>query len=216
MKKVRVVLADDHVVVREGLRAILNAEPGLEVVGEASDGAGAVAAAERLDPDVVVMDLTMPNVNGAQATRQLKALRPNVKVVALTIHEEGGYLRVLLDAGASGYVLKRSPAEELVRAVRAVASGGVYLDPSMAGTVGGLLRTNKIPVTHRNADLSEREEEVVRLLARGYSNKEIAGQLDVSVKTVETYRSRAMEKLGLRSRADLVRHSLQQGWLQEM
>jgi two-component system response regulator NreC len=136
-KKLRLLLVDDHVVVREGLRALLASDPRFEVVGEAAEGDGAISAACTLNPDVVVMDVSLPGMNGVQATRQLKLQQPDVRVVALTVHEEGGYLRSLLDAGASGYVLKRSAASELVRALHVVGDGGTYLDPGMAGQLVG-------------------------------------------------------------------------------
>jgi DNA-binding NarL/FixJ family response regulator len=211
----KLLLVDDHAVVREGLRALLAIDPRFEIVGEASEGEGAVAAADALRPDLVVMDVSLPGINGVQATRQLKSQHPNMRVVALTVHEESGYLRSLLDAGASGYVLKRSAASELLRALHVVGDGGTYLDPAMAGQlVSKLVRSS----THAGPAplLSERESEVVRLVARGYSNKEIATKLDVSVKTVETYRYRAVEKLGLRNRADLVRYAIERGWLEDM
>ena len=213
MKKLRLLLVDDHAVVREGLRALLTSDPRFEVIGEAAEGEAAVAIASELHPDVVVMDISLPGLNGVQATRRIKAQRPDVSVVALTVHEEGGYLRSLLDAGASGYVLKRSAAGELVRALHVVGDGGTYLDPSMAGQlVGKLVRNNR--EVGAAPGLSEREAEVVQLVARGYSNKEIAAKLEVSVKTVETYRYRAVEKLGLRGRADLVRYAIEKGWLE--
>jgi DNA-binding NarL/FixJ family response regulator len=214
-KRLRLLLVDDHVVVREGLRALLASDPRFEIVGEAAEGDGAISAAHALNPDVVVMDVSLPGMNGVQATRQLKLVQPEVRVVALTVHEEGGYLRSLLDAGASGYVLKRSAASELVRALHVVGDGGTYLDPGMAGQLVGKLVRNA-PHAGPAPGLSDREREVVRLVARGYSNKEIAAKLEVSVKTVETYRYRAVEKLGLRGRADLVRYAIEQGWLDEM
>jgi DNA-binding NarL/FixJ family response regulator len=213
MKKLRLLLVDDHAVVREGLRSLLGSDQRFEVVGEAADGLSAVSAVERLHPDVVIVDVSLPGMNGTQVTRKLKAQQPELKLLALTVHEEGGYLRSLMDAGASGYVLKRSAAGELLRALEVVGEGGTYLDSSIASQLVGRL-SRRVP-TSAPAALSEREQEVVKLVAHGYSNKEIAGKLDVSVKTVETYRYRATEKLGLRSRADLVRYALDQGWLQE-
>jgi DNA-binding NarL/FixJ family response regulator len=215
MAKLRVYLADDHAVVRSGLKALINAQPDMEVSGEAGDGRTACDQVQELQLDVVVMDVSMPKLNGAQATVQLKQACPKVKVLALTVHEDKGYLRLLLEAGASGYVLKRAAAEELIHAIRTVAAGGVYLDPALAGqVVGSFVRS---PAGHRapeGGDLSDREAEVVRLIAAGYSNKEIASRISLSVKTVETYKARSMEKLGLESRADLVRYALQRGWLQ--
>jgi DNA-binding NarL/FixJ family response regulator len=215
MAKLRIYLADDHAVVREGLKALINAQPQMEVIGEAGDGATACQEVPELQPDVAVMDVSMPGVNGAQATSQLKQTCPNVKVLALTVHEDKGYLRLLLEAGASGYVLKRAAAEELIHAIRTVSTGGVYLDPTLAGkVVGSFVRAPAGKSAPEGGDLSDRESEVLRLIAAGYTNKQIASQLDVSVKTVETYKARSMEKLGLDSRADLVRYALQRGWLQ--
>ncbi|OWK37342.1 response regulator transcription factor [Fimbriiglobus ruber] len=215
MTDLRVFLVDDHAVVREGLKALINAQTGLTVVGEAADGLIACERIAVLRPDVVVMDVSMPGLTGAQATARLQLECPAVRVLALTVHEDKGYIRQLLAAGAAGYVLKRAAPEELIHAIRAVAAGGVYLDPSMAAkVVGGFVRkaANAGPPS---GDLSERETEVARRTAAGYSNKEIAARLELSVKTVETYRARAMEKLGLQSRSDLVRYAVQQGWLQD-
>ena len=214
MKKLRLLLVDDHAVVREGLRSLLGTDQRFEIVGEASDGLTAITAAESLQPDVVVMDVSIPGLNGAQVTRRIKETLPNTKTVALTVHEEGGYLRSLMDAGASGYVLKRSAASELLRAIEVIGEGGTYLDSSIAGQLVSKLGQRRPPLAPSSAR-SEREREVVRFVAHGYSNKEIAAKLDVSVKTVETYRYRATEKLGLRSRADLVRYAIDQGWLAE-
>lgn len=212
MKKLRLLLVDDHTVVREGLRSLLAGDLRFEVVGEAADGLSALAAVDRLQPDVVVVDVSLPGMNGAQVTRRLKDTQPAVRTLALTVHEEGGYLRSLLDAGASGYVLKRSAASELMRAIEVVGEGGTYLDSSIAGQLVTKLGQRRTAVAP-SSSLSEREREVVHHVAHGYSNKEIAAKLDVSVKTVETYRYRATEKLGLHSRADLVRYAIDQGWL---
>jgi DNA-binding NarL/FixJ family response regulator len=213
-KKLRLLLVDDHAVVREGLRSLLGSDGRFEIVGEAADGPTALSAVDRLHPDVVVMDVSLPGINGAQVTRRLKETQPDVRTLALTMHEEGGYLRSLMDAGASGYVLKRSAASELLRAVEVIGEGGTYLDSSIAGQLVSKLGQRKTALAPSSA-LSEREREVVRYVAHGYSNKEIAGKLDVSVKTVETYRYRATEKLGLHSRADLVRYAIDQGWLSD-
>jgi DNA-binding NarL/FixJ family response regulator len=217
MAPLRVFLADDHAVVREGLKALINSHPDMEVVGEASDGQAAVFKVAELDPDVVVMDVSMPGMNGAKATAELKEAKPARKVLALTLHEERSYVRLLLDAGASGYVLKRSAADELLHAIKAVADGRVYLDPSLAGGVLDALRgkPGSAGATTGNsgdAELSQREAEVLKLIALGYSNKEIAAKLELSVKTVETYKKRSVEKLGLRSRVDIVRYAAERGW----
>jgi DNA-binding NarL/FixJ family response regulator len=215
MTDLRIFLADDHAVVREGLKALINAQPGMVVVGEAANGLLACEQIPALRPDVVVMDVSMPDMTGSQSTARLRKECPTVRVLALTVHEDKGYIRQLLAAGATGYVLKRSAPEGLIQAIRSVAAGGVYLDPSMAGKViGGFVRTpsNEGP---SGGELSEREADVARQTAAGYSNKEIAARLALSIKTVETYRARAMEKLGLQSRSGLVRYAVQQGWLQD-
>jgi DNA-binding NarL/FixJ family response regulator len=216
MTKLRIFLADDHAVVREGLKALINAHPDMEVVGEAGDGRTACDRAAELRPDVVVMDVSMPDMNGVQATRELHVVAPAIKVVALTVHEDRSFVQQLLAAGASGYVLKRAAAEELVHAIRVVARGEVYLDPVVAASlVQQLARRRRTGVTAGVEDLSDREAEVLRLIAQGHSNKEIAARLELSVKTVETYKARSMEKLSLTGRADIVRLALEKGWLQE-
>ena len=210
----RVVLADDHAVVREGLKALVNSQPDMRVVGEAADGEAAWRAAKELAPDVLVMDLSMPLLGGAAATARVRRDCPGVRVLALTVHEERLYLTQLLRAGASGYVLKRAAAAELVRAVRVVAAGGTYIDPSLAGAmVEGYLDAQAAAGQPASDPLSEREREVLVRIARGFSNKEIATALGLSVKTVETYKGRMAEKLGLRSRVDIVRYAARQGWL---
>jgi DNA-binding NarL/FixJ family response regulator len=214
--KLRIVLADDHAIVREGLRALIDRQADMEVVGEASDGRAAVEITERLHPDVVVMDLSMPVMNGTRAARELMWRNPGLKILALTVHEERSYLRELLEAGASGYLLKRAAAEELVHAIRRVAEGGIYVDGHLIPEV--LDRFVRPPRREGKAEgkpLTPREEEVMRQIAKGYSNKEIAGQLSVSVKTVETHKARASEKLDIHNRAGIVRYALQQGWMNE-
>jgi DNA-binding NarL/FixJ family response regulator len=217
MAKLRIFLADDHAVVRAGLKTLVNAQSDMIVVGEAGDGQATLEQMSDCEAEVVIMDISMPLLNGAAATAQLRQLCPDIKVLALSVHEDIGYLRKLLEAGASGYVLKRSAADTLIQAIRMVAAGGMYLDPAIAGKVVGSLLGKPVVVGHpAAAELSERETDVVRLIAQGYSNKEIATQLNLSVKTVETYKSRAMEKIGLDSRVAIVRYALQRGWLQEL
>jgi DNA-binding NarL/FixJ family response regulator len=212
--KLRILLADDHAVVREGLKALVNSQADMEVVGEANTGQAAWQLATEVRPDVVVMDISMPELGGAEATEMIRRDCPAVRVLAVTVHEVDGYLRRLLEAGATGYILKRAAAEELVRAIRRVASGGLCIDPRLAADAV----TGSAKVPSRNggaeAELTEREIQVVKLLARGHINREIAAQLDLSLKTVEVHKARALEKLGLRSRADLVRYALGRGWLQ--
>lgn len=216
MDTIRIVLADDHEIVRAGLRTLLDSTPGFEVVAEAGDGAETCRKVAELHPDVVVLDVSMPVLNGVEAAERLRQESPDVAVLALTMHDDRGHLIRLLDAGAAGYVLKRAAADELVRAIRTVAEGGTYVDPMLAGTV---LRRSK----HRSsgalgipdASLSEREEVVLRQIAWGHSNQEIAQFLGLSTKTVETYKARITEKLGLKGRTEMVRYALQQGWLTE-
>jgi len=218
MSKLRILLADDHGMVREGLRLIVNSQSDMEVVGEVGDGRRAVERAAELLPDIVVMDISMPHLNGLKATEKLIALCPQVKVLALTRHTDYGYLQQILRAGASGYVLKQSPPAELLHAIRAVAAGGKYLDPAVAskviGNYSGLTASLRVDA-QGGRELSEREAEVLRLIAWGHSNKEIAARLDISVKTVEAHKANAMKRLGMTSRIDIVRFALLQGWLQD-
>lgn len=216
MSTLRVVLADDHVVVRAGLRALIEGQPDLSVVGEASDGVEAVELAQSCQPDVVVMDLSMPRLNGVEATQQLHVCCPQVQVLVLSVHEDATYLRRVLEAGATGYVLKHAAPESLIGAIRQVAGGAVYLDPALGDLLVHTMIGGKDRADTPGSVLSEREEVVLRLIAEGYSNKEIAGQLDLSVKTVETYKARGMEKLGISSRVDLVRYAAARGWLGQL
>jgi DNA-binding NarL/FixJ family response regulator len=216
MKRLRILLADDHKVVRDGLRLLIDSQRDMRVVGEAGTGKEALQQARDLKPDVAVMDLSMPELNGLQATERLRADCPAVKVVALTVHEDPSYLLQLCKAGAVGYVLKRSAGDDLIRAIRAVAGGGLHFDP----TVASKALTSRLGESPGKAglhpgDLSEREKEVLILVAWGYSNKETAGDLGLSIKTVETYRVRISDKLGLRSRTQIVQYALRQGWLNE-
>ena len=209
----RILLADDHVTVRQGLKLLIDAERDMTVVGEASDGDEAVRKARALNPDVVVMDISMPGMNGLAATRVLKKIQPGAVIVTLTMHGDNAYLQELLRAGVSGYVLKRSAPTELLHAIRAAASGGQYLDTTLTANVtGGFSGKDagaKLPATA----LTEREAAVLRLIASGYSNKEIAAQLSLSVKTVEAHKANAMRKLDLSGRIDIVKYAVLQGWL---
>lgn len=211
--EIRVVLADDHPVVREGLKLLISAQPDMRVVGEAADGEAACRIARELNPDVIVMDLSMPILNGAEAAVRLRDACPDARIVALTVHEERSYVTQLLRAGARGYALKRSAPSELVNAVRTVAAGGTYIDPSIASAVVDGYVASARPGPRSGDRLSEREYAVLLRVSKGFSNKEIAAALDLSVKTVETYKARAAEKLGLRTRVDIVRYAAQQGWL---
>jgi DNA-binding NarL/FixJ family response regulator len=212
VNKLHVYLVDDHPVVRNGLRTLVQDEPDMEVVGEAYDGANAVHEVIELQPDVVVMDVSMPGMGGIEATARIHEKCPDVRILALTAHEDRSYFRQVIASGASGYVLKRSAAAVLVEAIRQVAAGNNYVDLSLAApaAVG-----HEIAAEADEADLSEREVEVLKQIARGYANKQIAAQLGISVKTVETYKARGMEKLGARSRVDIVRYAHDRGWLTE-
>lgn len=211
MGKTKVFLAEDHQVIREGLKLIIENQPDMEVIGEAGDGKLAIEKILELDPDVVVIDISMPELSGTFVVKQVKHERPEIKMLILSIHEDKGYVRELLSFGVSGYVLKRSAAEDFINAIRVVANGEVYLDPAIAGKVISYLVPEP---ANEDIQLSGRESEVLNLIAQGYSNKEIASRLEISVKTVETYKVRAMEKTMLRSRADIVRFAVKKGWLQ--
>jgi len=210
----RVLLADDHPVVLAGMKALVSADAGLEVIGEARDGHTALRLATELRPDIAVIDISMPGLNGIHVAEMLRTACPDCKVLILTVHEDSSYLRQLLEVGVSGYVLKRSASEELIRAIIAVAAGGLYLDPAIAGkaVTNRPARPADLPPGEA-VDLSAREIEVLRLTASGHSNKSMATELNISVKTVETYKARAMEKLGFKTRVELVRYVLGRGWL---
>ena len=209
---VRVLLADDHGIIRQGLHSLLEKEPEVEVVGEAEDGREALSLARELAPDIVVMDITMPNLNGVDATRQIIGEFPKVKVIALSIHSNRRFVSEMLKAGASGYVLKECLFDELACAIRAVAGGGSYLSPRITGVVvddyvGHLSAESDSPLSV----LTEREHEVLQLLAEGRSTKQIALELHVSAKTIEANRRRIMEKLDVRSIAELTKYAIREG-----
>lgn len=207
-KRIRILLADDHAVVRQGFRMILSAHPDLEIVGEAGNGREAVELAATLRPDVVVMDVAMPELNGIEATRRLTADNPHTRVVALSMHKDSVYVREILRAGARGYLLKDSVADDLVAAVRAVAAGEGYLSPAVSNAV---LDDYRKHVTNPIDLLSSREREVLQMLAEGKTNKEIAAVLNLSVYTVEAHRGRIMEKLNVHSINELVRFAVRNG-----
>jgi two-component system, NarL family, response regulator NreC len=208
MKRIRILLADDHAVVRQGFRMILSAQPDMEIVGEAGNGREAVELAEQLRPDLVVMDVAMPELNGIEATRRLAASTPQTRVVALSMHKDSVYVREILRAGARGYLLKDSGASDLVSAVRAVAGGEGYISPAVSNAV---LDDYRRHVTNPIDLLSSREREVLQMLAEGKTNKEIAGVLNLSVYTVDAHRGRIMEKLNVHSINELVRFAVRNG-----
>ena len=214
MNALRIFLADDHTVMREGLKSLVNAQSDMDVIGEADNGRATLQRVRELQPDVIILDISMPDLNGIQVTERLKRMGHKTTVLVLTAHDDNGYLRQLLEVGASGYVLKKAAAEELINAIRVVAAGGVYLDPSLAGkVVGGYLNNHRLGGKPQNNDVSEREVEVLRLVAWGYTNKEVAAYLRISVKTIETHKANIMQKLDLKSRVEMVRYALRQGWL---
>ena len=214
MKKIRVVLAEDHESVRQGLRLLLETKDDIEIVADAANGRVALDRVKALKPDVAVLDLAMPEMNGLAATKAIKQAAPQVNVVALTRHADDAYVQELLSAGASGYVLKQSPIDELLKAIRAVAAGDRYLDSTLVA------RNAKAYLSRYSSEpsrppITDREASVLRLMAIGHSNKEIAGALDIAVKTVEVHKANAMRKLNLRGRIDVVRYAVLSGWLQD-
>jgi two-component system response regulator NreC len=214
MTPIRVLLVEDHETVREGLRLLLDSQSDIEVVAEASDGRAAVEYSERLRPQVVVMDLSMPRMNGLAATYAIKQGCPETAIVALTRHDDAAFVDELRKAGASGYVLKQSPSGELLDAVRVAAIGGSYLDARLRRREEGTSH-ERVPPGRRPPSVSEREKQVLRMMAVGHSNKEIAEALGITIKTVEVHKANAMRKLQLRGRIDVVRYAILQGWLQE-
>jgi len=215
-RKIRVMIADDHAILRAGLRMLVNAQADMEVVSEASDGEKAAQAARDTKPDVALLDLTMPRGGGMKALQEMARHSREVRVVVLTMHDDPAYLRSALAAGASGYLLKRAVDAELIAAIRAVHRGGVYVDPRLANIlVQDVLakRSGKADSAQPANILSRRELQVLGLVARGYTSAQIAKQIFVGVKTIETYRSRFSEKLGLRNRSDVIRFAVQMGLL---
>ena len=211
MKSIRVLLAEDHETVRQGLRLLLESQPDIEVVAEAANGFDAVKGCERTLPAVVILDISMPEMNGLAAARAIQRMQPQPAIVALTRHDDDAFVHELLAAGASGYVLKQSRSTELLKAIRAVACGGQYLDAGLSRrpAISEMRGEPRLPA------VSEREKEVLRMMAVGHSNKEIASELNISIKTVEVHKSNAMRKLGLRGRIDVVRYAILHGWLKE-
>jgi DNA-binding NarL/FixJ family response regulator len=209
--------SDDHPIVLNGLRNLIAVEPDFALVGEACSGIEALKIIRDKKPDVAIIDISMPELNGISLSRRVARELPSVKVLILTMHEDRAYLRQAIDAGVRGYLLKRSAAENLVRAIRAVVTGGLYVDPAIAYRLfdstpkqGNGLKDGRMP------DLTDREGDVLKLVALGYTNKEIARRLDIGVKSVETYKSRGVDKLGLKTRAELVRYASVQGWLSDI
>ncbi len=217
MTRIRVLIADDHAIVREGVRMILEAQPDMEVVDEAADGREAVVKARELSPDVILMDIAMPEMNGFEATAAIKKELPAVHVLALTMHDDYDHFFQVLYAGADGYVLKGASSADLVTAIRAVHEGGVYLHPSVAKNLVSdyLKHMDRGEDKARYDGLSERERQVLTLIAEGKTGQEVADELFISVNTVQTHRSHIMEKLNLHNRSQLIRYALRKGLITE-
>jgi len=217
-KKARIVLADDHPIFLAGLRNLIQREGDFEIVGEATSGTAALSLIREKRPDIVALDISMPGLNGIRVARKLADECPAVRILLLTLHEDRAYITQALQVGVRGYVLKRSAAGSLLPALRAVLTGGLYIDPTIASNVVPPARGHRRHGTNATlvSELTAREEEVLKLTALGLSAKEIATQLGVGVKSVETFKARASEKAGLRTRADIVRFAATQGWLEDL
>jgi two-component system response regulator NreC len=215
--KLRILIAEDHQSVREGFRLIVSSQEDMEVVGEAGDGRTAIELARELVPDIVLMDISMPELNGLLAAAKLKRIQPSIKILTLTRHTDKAYLDELLRAGVSGYVLKQSAPSELIHAIRTIAGGSNYLDPAITGKIldGYLGRQSKLAGETSGQSLTEREREVFRHIALGYSNQEIADKMNISVKTIESHKAKCLKKLNLQSRKDIISYAILQGWMQE-
>jgi two-component system, NarL family, response regulator NreC len=216
-KTLRILIADDHGTVRDGIKLILDSQTDIEIIGEAEDGRRCVELARELKPDIVVMDISMPNLNGLKAAAQLKRVAPEVKILTLTRHTDDAYLQELLQAGVSGYALKQSVSSELIRAVRLIAAGEEYLDPAITSKVLSIYTRKFSSLRGETAgqSLTDRESEILRYIALGYSNREISEQMDISVKTVEAHKSNSMKKLNISTRREIISYAILQGWMQE-
>ena len=213
MSKIRVLICDDHTILREGIRLLLNSQPDMEVVAEAVDGRDAIAKAREFKPDVILMDIAMPLLNGLDATRHIRRDNPNARVLVLTMYESDEYVSQMLEAGAAGYVLKKVAGSELVYAIRAVHQGEAFLYPSITKRlVEDYLRRVESGQERVTFDgLTDREREVLQLIAEGHTNKEIADLLSLSVRTVQNHRAHIMEKLGMHDRGELIKYAIQKG-----
>lgn len=216
MRSIKILIADDHTIVRQGMRKLLEGYSDIEIVGESQDGDETVEAAERLAPEIVIMDISMPGLSGLEATRQIRKKYPAVKILILTMHAEKEYIFQILQSGASGYLLKGSPVEELVTAIRAVDRGESYLSPPVSKSIIEHYITRsgiKTQTVVRSQPLTTREREVLRLIAEGHTSKSIATRLSLSSKTIETHRSHIMQKLNIHNAAGLIRYAIQKGWV---
>jgi DNA-binding NarL/FixJ family response regulator len=210
-----IVIADDHPIFLAGLRNLIALERDFDLIGEATDGLAALAIIEAKKPEITVLDITLPRLNGLELARRISKSCPPVRILMLTLHEDNAYLNQAFEAGAHGYLLKRSAAESFNQAVRAVADGGTFVDPAMTK---GYAKSSKFTTSSTSIELtlSDRETAVLKFVALGLTNKEISSRLNLSVKSIETYRSRGAEKLGLMTRADIVRFASSQGWFENI
>lgn len=214
--KTRIILADDHPFILGGLREILGAQPDLEVVGEATTGMAALKAIGECRPDVAIVDISMPDVSGITIARRLKEGDVRVQVILLTLHEDRAYLRQALESGVRGFVLKRSASEYLLHAIKTILNGGVYIDPSLAELeLVRKLSSRNVAAMEALPELTEREEDVLKFIALGLTHKEIASRLQIGAKSVETYKMRGLEKVGVKTRAQIVRYAAARGWLND-
>ncbi|HHJ06428.1 MAG TPA: response regulator transcription factor [Anaerolineae bacterium] len=208
----KILLIDDHTVLREGLKALLNSEPGLEVVGDAADGRAGILAADKLKPDLVIVDISMPGLNGIESVRILRRSYPYMKLIILSMHSGREYVAKALQAGANGYVLKQGDTNEVISAIRLVMDGGAYFSPAISRhLVNDFL--GHTPIVEEGPRLTTREREVAQLIAEGQSTREISQTLTVSIKTVETHRANIMRKLKTKSQADVIKYALKKGWV---
>lgn len=210
---IRILIADDHGLIRAGLRALLEDVPDMQVVGEAADGHAVLRLTSELQPDIVLMDISMPGLNGIEATRRLSEVSPQARVLALTVHEEEGMLREMIRAGAFGYIIKRAIESELINAIHIVSQGHMYVDPTMTRSLFKDLSPHAAPPQAAMEALTPREMDVLRLLARGYTNRQIAQELNISPRTVEGHRSSLVSKLGFSGRVELVNYAEEHGLL---
>jgi two-component system response regulator NreC len=217
MNKLQILVVEDHEMMRAGIKLLIDSQPDMEVVGEASEGRTGIELTQQLQPDVVLMDISMPQLNGLKASAKLKRILPGIKILALTRHADDAYLNELLQAGVSGYVLKQSAPTELICAIHAVASGKSYLDPKIAGKVLAGYQEKQIKLRGNTVgeQLATRESEVLRYIALGYSNIEIGEKMDISVKTVEAHKANALKKLNIHTRKDIIRYAILKGWMHE-
>ncbi len=213
----KIILFDDRSIFTEGIKALVECQSDMELIGTASTGVEALSLARNVLPDMVILDITMPDLPGHDIARDLREAVPGVRLLVLTLHEDRSYLQLLFETGVSGYLAKQSVGNDLLHAIRTVVRGGLYLDPLLIERVLGRMEKKRIPpdAAVTGASLSERETAVLKLIARGHSSKEISVNLKISARTVETYRARVMKKLDLQTRVDIVRYAIQQGWLEE-